>query len=152
MKTNSISYKKMGRPTTYRKKYLDDIRDYLEAKAADGETPFVEEVSLMLGIPIRTMQEWKEKNDEFGEVYDELKTMQLFDIKRKALNGKYVSRIAALVLSADHGLIEKTRQEVTGAGGGSLSVEHSLNDEQSKKLAEGIAKVFEQVHAKPKEG
>jgi hypothetical protein len=111
----------------------------------NDETPFIEELALRLGVWDDTMRHWEEHEDkaDFMAVMKRLRSVQKLDIKRKSLKGKYVSKIATLILAAEHNVVPVYRKEVSGIDGKPIEVEQKLSPEQEKFLSEGITKLFE---------
>jgi hypothetical protein len=136
---------KMGRPPKYNAAMVKTAEEYLQKCVDSDETPFIEELALQLGVWDDTMRTWEgEKGKEdFAAVMARLRSIQKLDIKRKSLKGKYVSKIATLILSADHGVVPVYRQEMSGLGGKPIEVQTKLSPEQEKLLSDGITKVFE---------
>ncbi len=119
----------VGRPTDYSekvlkaaKKYLKDCKDEevqqvigLSAKGTElyrnklnVNLPTVEGLSAYLKVNRDTLYEWAKHYSEFSDTLDEIKAEQAKRLIDKGLSGDYNSTIAKLILSANHGMREKT--------------------------------------------
>jgi hypothetical protein len=139
-----------------RVKYTDrgvigKMRKYLNECIQKRKTPFVEDFALRLGVSYRTLLNWSKDEDKpnFSEWYEILNTIQKYDLKKKSLSGEYVSRIANLLLSAEHNVVERVKKEVTGEGGSPIQVESTLSPEARKTYSDEITKIFEKIYSKP---
>ena len=135
---------KFGRPTKYSFEVIKATEEYLSLCSEKKETPFYEELALKLGVGVDTMRIWADKYEEFKIPYRQLKEFQKLDIKRKGLKGQYASRMAALLLSAEHDVVPVMRKEVSGVDGKAIEVESKLSPEQEKKISDGIVKLVEE--------
>ena len=126
--TNKVEIK-VGRPSKYSPDFIKVAEDYLIACAKNDETPFIETLALKFSCDDSTLWNWQEAHEEFREVYRKITTYQKLDLKRKGLSGEYTSKIVYVLLSADHNVIEKQRQEVTGANGGAVEFKDTLTPE-----------------------
>lgn len=144
---------KVGRPTMYDPKETPKkVQAYVDKCIVEGKTPFIEEVALLFGVSEQTITRWAYPIDgsvsSFAETYQILLTVQKLDLKKKSLSGVYVSAIGRLLLSADHGVVERVRKEVTGEDGDPIKVESSLPPEQFKEYSGTITKMFEKIYSK----
>lgn len=124
------------------------LRGYLEKCCADGKMPYIEEFAISLGVSKNTILNWCGDYPKFKEECELLLTVQLFELKRKSLNGKFVTKAATLLMSAEHGIVERIKKEVSGADGNPLEVISKLSPEERKSLSEEITKAFERVYRK----
>jgi hypothetical protein len=60
-----------------------------------------------------------------------------------------MSPIARLLLSAEHNVVEKVKQEVTGEDGKPVEIEEKLSPEDRKFYSDQITKIFEKIYSKP---
>lgn len=139
---------KLGRPTKYSSAVIKQTRDYLDWCSKNGECPFAEELAMKLGIDDSTLWHWSRKYEEFRETYDILLTFQKLDLKRKALSGVYVGRIASLLLSSDHNMSLKRKVELDTKI--TQEKEDSLTPEQRTVFSEAITKIFEDFYSHAK--
>lgn len=127
----------MSRPSTYHEGIPDLVREYVNTFAELGDTlPTVEGLALFTGIPRRTLYTWAEDSakSDFSHTLDILKATQHKMLFEKGLTGDYNSTIAKLGLSANHGMHEKEKREVSG--GISLA---EMSDEQLRQMARDLA-------------
>lgn len=119
-----------GRPTTYKEEYNQKVDDYL-ALNQDEEIevvsmrndekgyekfdtklkvrlPTIEGFALFINTPKRTIYEWKDKFEEFSHSLDKIVTEQQNRLINMGLSGQYNPTIAKLILSANHGMRERT--------------------------------------------
>ena len=118
---------KGGRPTTYDKKYIGMVDAYLrdnvdlvDVVTEEGETPpkqstvklpTVEGFARHIGVPRRTIYDWRDNHPEFSHTLDKILIEQQERLINKGLAGDYNSTIAKLILSSNHGMAE--RKDVT---------------------------------------
>lgn len=138
---------KLGRPTTYGIEARKEARAYLKDCVEKDETPWIEELALRLGKSDRTLKRWADKYKKFRAIYYKILTFQKYQLKVKSLDkgkGGYVSKVATLLLTADHDIIPTYKREVSGAGGKPIEVEAKLSPEQEKAIAGGIAEIVKE--------
>ena len=125
-----------GRPTTYKEEYIDKVDEYL-AECQDEEKqvvkqssekydmydnklkvnlPTVEGFALWLGIPKRTLYDWKDAHEDFSHSLERIVEEQRKRLLNMGLSGDYNSTIAKLILSSNHGYTEKTATDHTTKG------------------------------------
>lgn len=136
---------KEGRPSKYSKNCIKAVEEYLKWCVEENQCPFVEELALKFGCSDKTVWEWSKTYSEFRDVYQKLITYQKLDLKRKSLNGKYVNKIAAILLSSEHNVVEKQRREVSGVNGETIKVENNYTAEQEDFMRCEIAKAVEKM-------
>lgn len=125
---------RMGRPTKLTEAMLASANEYYKKCKDDNETPYVEELAIYyMDVDRSTIWRWvKSVDDEefmkkqteyrrellldFCNTIKKLATMQLFRYKK---DGKKDRSNAVLIflMKADHGMVETTRHELTGADG-----------------------------------
>ncbi len=126
-KTEDVKEKRgVGRPTDYDSKYIDQAIEYLqefenfteEKKDYMGEIiPTIEGFARYVGAKSRkTLYNWADDHPEFLLTLDEIKNIQCISLQSGGLSGKLNSTITKLLLSANHGLSEKTEQDLTSKG------------------------------------
>lgn len=120
-----------GRPTKYKPEFIqkadeyikkcqdeetDWLKSYTEGKVS-GETyehrvkvnlPTHEGFATSLQVDITSLYEWARKNKQFSLALSRISTAQKERLLSKGLSGDYNSTIAKLILSANHGMKEKT--------------------------------------------
>ncbi len=124
----------LGRPTKYKEEYIEEIGEYLKdckdilddyhktrGEKSDSyervikvNLPMVEGFALRLGVNKTTIYEWAKKHTNFSNALVQIKTEQKKRLIEMGLSGDYNSTIAKLVLSANHGMIE--RKDITTNG------------------------------------
>lgn len=123
-----------GRPSKYSNEMLTKAHEYLQ-QCVDEELEFhktrgdktntyerklkvnlpsVEGLSIYLGVSRDTLYEWSKEHQEFSDTLDEVLKLQKKVLIEKGLSGDYNPLISKLVLSANHGMRDKT--DVTSDG------------------------------------
>jgi hypothetical protein len=113
-----------GRPTKYKPEFCEMVDDYLE-KCVDTtdengklkvNLPTVEDFADFLKVGERTLHDWKDQYPEFSQSLSKLVNAQKKKLLSNGLAGTYNPTIAKLVLSANHGMSEKTQTDITSKG------------------------------------
>ena len=128
--------KKRGQPTKYNETMCDKADEYIKQsqdeeyefhktrgeksdsyeKCIRVQLPTHEGFASFIGVSTDTLYEWAKVHKEFSvslaKVTEEQKT-RLLD---KGLSGTYNPTIAKLILSSNHGMAEKTEQDLTSKG------------------------------------
>lgn len=130
--------KERGRPTIYKPEYIDKIDEYIK-KCNDEYEKFIktegdkstsyeykmkvdlptkEGFALYIGVDTDTIGNWEKKYPDFFGSIKKIMTEQKKRLMENGLAGRYNPLITKLVLSANHGMNEKTenKTEVTGDG------------------------------------
>ncbi len=124
---------KAGRPTKYKEEYIKEIEQYLQenidfvdavVESTNKQTgrkryqriqrvklPTVEGFAKFIGVPRRTIYDWRDRHAEFSHTLDKILIEQQERLINKGLSGEYNSTIAKLILSSNHGMAE--RKDVT---------------------------------------
>lgn len=106
-----------GRPSEYKPTHAELVDDYLEERKDyyDTETktykvkiPTIEGFSVFLGVTTKTLYNWADEHPEFLHALERIKKEQQQRLLDNGLAGTYNPTIAKLVLSANHGMREKT--------------------------------------------
>lgn len=123
-----------GRPSEYKEEYNDKVDDYLATcvdteydwTKTDGDKttsfehrvkvqlPTIEGFAIFIGVPRRTVFDWRDANDEFSHSLDKILVEQKKRLLNKGLSGDYNSTIAKLILSSNHEMSERT--DITSGG------------------------------------
>jgi len=119
----------MARPTIYSEEILKKTKEYVEecedeteqetiGMSAKGtelfkntvvvKLPTMEGLSYHLNVNKDTLVEWAKIHEEFSVAIDRLKAKQANALISNGLSGKYNPTIAKLLLSANHGMREKS--------------------------------------------
>lgn len=123
-----------GRPTTYKPEYIDKIDEYL-AQCVDEQyqliksegdktvsyenkikvkLPSIEGYSIFIDVALRTIDSWRDNNLEFLRALEKITRKQKEQLIKSGLSGDYNSTIAKLILSSNHGMVE--RKDMTTDG------------------------------------
>lgn len=111
-----------GRPTKYTENTIDMVNQYVcgDYKKDGSLIPTYEGLADYLRVVVSTVEKWARDDDKpgFSRALEKLKQQQKRNLINNALSGDYNATIAKLVLSANHGMSETSKQEVTGGNGG----------------------------------
>lgn len=111
----------LGRPSKYKEEFCDRVHDYL-AENQDTrknsvlltvQLPTIEGFADYLDVNKTTLYEWEKANPIFSNALDKIRHEQKKRLLNSGLSGAYNSTIAKLVLSANHGMAEKTEVKET---------------------------------------
>ncbi len=117
-----------GRPSEYKPEYVQVADKYLKQckdeeydwTKTDGTSstsyehrikvklPTIEGFSLFLDVNTDSLYEWSKHYPDFSEALSKIKKEQFKRVLEKGLSGDYNPVIAKLILSANHGMREKT--------------------------------------------
>lgn len=143
---------KEGRPSKYDEKYIDSVESYLnecqdeydEFHKTRGEKsdtydrllkvrlPTIEDFARYIGVNKTTLYEWESIHPEFSNALETIRVEQKQRLIENGLSGDYNPLIAKLVLSANHGMAEKTETDVTSKG---ESIQPFSKEERTNLLA-----------------
>lgn len=118
----------VGRPCEYKEEYIEAVEKYLKtcqdqedefhklrSAKADGydrlvrvQLPTFEGFAHFIGVNTSSLYEWDKKFPEFSNELVRIKEEQKKRLLNKGLSGDYNPIIAKLILSAHHGLTERT--------------------------------------------
>jgi DNA-binding transcriptional regulator YiaG len=123
-----------GRPPEYKEEYNQRVDDYLkERQDEDKRTikqeneekgykmfdiglkvklPTIEGFARYIGVNKTTLYEWEKKNSVFSNSLEKIRVEQKERLLNMGLSGDYNPTIAKLILSSNHGMAEKTEQDV----------------------------------------
>lgn len=106
-------YAKPGQPTKYKPKYATDefIDEYLEHCLEFEELVSLCGFACYVKVCEDTIQAWREAHPEFSVPLNRLKQLSKQMLINKGLNDDYNSTIAKLILSSNHGMAERTKNE-----------------------------------------
>lgn len=113
-----------GQPTKYKPEYSTDkfVAKYVRYATTKRELVSLCGFAVYIGVCEDTLQEWRKVHKEFSVPLAKIKQISKQALLNKGLQGKYSPNMAKFVLSANHGMAEKT--EI----GGSLSFSQALNE------------------------
>jgi hypothetical protein len=138
-----------GRKTIFKKEYIDKIDEYLELCKTEKEVPMVVGFAIYIDTLRDTLNMWLKQAKEYEELepadWDKLhkdkqqeysskitflhtikkiKDHNLHQLQQGGLNGTKNARMAQFLLSANHGMSEKTevKQENTGSTDNNINI------------------------------
>ena len=115
-----------GRPTKYENEVtLKKTEEYiLNGFLQAGDViPTKEGLSEYLGVACSTIELWAEKHEEFSGSFRALVKKQSRILQNMGLLGTFNPTITKLLLSANHGMNEKTEVEKSGSVDSNLKIE-----------------------------
>jgi hypothetical protein len=78
--------------------------------------PTIEGFARFIGVNKTTLYEWDKKYPDFSNSLDKIRIEQQTRLINEGLAGNYNPTIAKLILSSNHGMREKTEQDITTGG------------------------------------
>ena len=118
---NTIA-KKGGRPSKYSPEKIDILASYLAKCEKDNEIPLREKFALSIGVLPDTLAYWERNNHKFSSAIKKLDSAQKAYLMQNALNGTKKEATSIFLLKANHGMMETSRQEITGKDGKDLNI------------------------------
>lgn len=126
----------VGRPTKFKEEYIEEVDVYLseckdeydefhKTRGAQSDSyqrlirvklPTIEGFALRLDVSDKTLYTWSKKSPEFLLALGKIKREQKERLFAGSLSGEYNPVIAKLILSANHGMAEKTETDHTSKG------------------------------------
>lgn len=117
-----------GRPTKYQTIYIKKADEYLKSrvdkevrtltkevgkqktyeKKIKVQLPTIEDFAVFLNVDKTTLYEWGKKYKEFSYALEKIRAEQQKRLLQFGLSGDYNSMIAKLILSANHGMRERS--------------------------------------------
>lgn len=113
-----------GRLTKYNDELLKKAKDYLNVyETLQDVVPTIEGLASYLEISRETLYRWcgEEGKEVFNDTVKEVNAEQKKVLINKGLDNKFNASITKLLLGANHSVIEKTQQELSGPDGGPIS-------------------------------
>lgn len=115
---------KMGRPTKFKEEYINVALDYTESYETHGDViPTRSGLSDILQCTEDTLANWGKKNADFLGALEAIDTKQKRLLQNKGLRGDFRESMSKFLLSANHGMAEKSETKVSGG----LSLEKILS-------------------------
>ena len=101
---------KGGRPTKYKPEYATDefIAEFVEHCKKEKLLISLCGFAVYIGVCEETLQEWRESKFGFSVPLSKIKQLSKQMLINKGLAGGYNSTITKLMLSSNHGMVEKT--------------------------------------------
>jgi len=115
-----------GRPTKYTLEVYDQLNDYFKVCKKDENLPTLEGFAVYIQIGVSTLQDWRDKYDDFSVAYEYLLNYQAELLLNGSLKGQYNAMISKMMLSANHGYVE--RKDITSAGKEMKSFNFEMNE------------------------
>lgn len=99
----------------------DNTKEFKTAKIKERrksiikvKLPTIEGLALKLNVSRKTLYNWAEKHNAFLHTLEKIEREQKNRLLNKGLSGEYNSTIAKLILSSNHGMVE--RKDLTTDG------------------------------------
>jgi len=112
-----------GRPSEYDPsvchklvQYVGECQDFYDGQRVQVKLPKREGFAKYLGVTRQTLDNWANQHPEFFDALSRLDAEQKERLIDNGLAGHYNPTIAKLLLSANHGMAEKSQQDITSGG------------------------------------
>ena len=131
-RVNSMAKKKVkpvGRPTKYKPTCPQKVYDYIKQcneieEGKERVLPTRADIALLFHVSLATIDTWGKGHTEFLVALEELKHSQQSHLINRCMNGTGNATIGKMLLSANHGMSERTE------------VEHGVSDGLSSLMKE----------------
>lgn len=128
----------MGRPTEYKEDYCHQADVYLgqcediltERGKIQVNLPTLEGFSTFIDVNKSSLYEWEKKHPDFSDALEKIRREQKQRLLNMGLSGDYNSTIAKLVLSANHGMAEKTETKEES----DVTISYKWNEDDNNTL------------------
>lgn len=124
-----------GRPSKYTPELLLKAQEYLDEGWEEEGELFPSHVGLCLyiGIGKTTAYDWskEESKSEFSDIFEQIMMKQEMNIVKNSITGDYNSTISKVMLTK-HGYSDKQQTELTGAGGGPIEAQWTVQPVKAK--------------------
>lgn len=98
-----------GRPSEYNPAFVEALETYLDTyKELDEVIPTREGFAISIGVSKPTVNRWGSEHPELFAALELLDARQARELQNQGLLGTYNPTITKLMLSANHGMREKT--------------------------------------------
>lgn len=132
----------MARPTKLTQQLIDKAAAYLgETKMGGqyfGDLPTVAGLAIFMDVARSSIYEWSEQDTplgkEFSDTLERILATQQYMLQGKSLKGEYNPTIAKMLLNVNHGMVEKTKTDIT-TNDQSLNPYGGLSEEELRTLA-----------------
>lgn len=106
-----------GRPSTYSAEKVKIAEDYLINHEKMGDpVPTIEGLACECGVSRETIYAWRDEHPEFSDTVRRVVSQQGRLLQAKGLKKETDSGITKLMLSANHGMAEKSEQKQENTG------------------------------------
>lgn len=108
----------MAYPTKYSKALVEKMVEWLDQRKLKDEYPSVAGLAVFIDVPHSTLEDWGTENarnyhEDVARVLARVRDYRLSWLERHGLDCSAQPQIVKLLLSAHHGIVEKTAQDVT---------------------------------------
>ena len=111
-KTNPV-----GRPTKLTDELMDKAKVYVQKDyLIDELIPTMQGLSLYLGVSNKVLYNWRNENDEFLHIVEDLMDLQAKNLFRGGLTGDFNASITKLLLTK-HGFSDRVEQDLRSSDG-----------------------------------
>lgn len=109
-----------GSPGKYKIEYAKKLIQWF--KECDSYPTF-EGFAAEIGVVSRTLENWREGYPSFADAYERALDIQKNKLITKSLAGEYNGNFAKFIASAQFGMAEKEKHEISGIEGIDLNIE-----------------------------
>jgi hypothetical protein len=109
--------KPVGRPTKLTDELMDKAKVYVQKDyLIDELIPTMQGLSLYLGVSNKVLYNWRNENDEFLHIVEDLMDLQAKNLFRGGLTGDFNASITKLLLTK-HGFSDRVEQDLRSSDG-----------------------------------
>ena len=109
--------KPVGRPTKLTDELMDKAKVYVQKDyLIDELIPTMQGLSLYLGVSNTVLYNWRNENDEFLHIVEDLMDLQAKNLFRGGLTGDFNASITKLLLTK-HGFSDRVEQDLRSSDG-----------------------------------
>lgn len=125
-----------GQPTLYSQKKLDATRAYLADCIKTGETPFIEQLCILLDVSDETIRNWAKTHDEFFGTIKKIESLQKLRLLQMSLKKDEFTAGQIFQLKANHGMIETEKRILAGGDQNDKPINIRIIEDTSLKDAQ----------------
>jgi hypothetical protein len=109
--------KPVGRPTKLTDELMNKAKVYVQRDyLIDELIPTIQGLSLYLGVSNKVLYNWRNENDEFLHIVEDLMDLQAKNLFRGGLTGDFNASITKLLLTK-HGFSDRVEQDLRSSDG-----------------------------------
>lgn len=109
--------KPVGRPTKLTDELMDKAKVYVQKDyLIDELIPTMQGLALYLGVSNKVLYNWRNENDEFLHIVEDLMDLQAKNLFRGGLTGDFNASITKLLLTK-HGFSDRVEQDLRSSDG-----------------------------------
>ena len=101
---------KRGRPTKYKREYVQAIYDYIKECEIEDKVPFIVEFCRRYGLTKEIISRYRKIRSEFNQSIEALNEAQEEYLVSHGLKRKVDPGFARFILAANHGYVETSKQ------------------------------------------